>query len=129
MASGLCDHWSFLRPPFGDAAASSSTASTTATASTASTTTPTNELPERALSSAKACDQKASEKTRHIVIARANSRDCDKYFTELKALLDGRFADDTQKLKQLLPGKDIDRLWGGGVARPGQRKSWQTMSI
>ena len=53
----------------------------------------------------------------------------NKYFAELKALLDGRFADDTAKLKQLLPGKDIDRLWGGAVARPGQRKSWQTMSI
>ena len=53
----------------------------------------------------------------------------NKYFEELKALLDGRFADDTQKLKALLPGKDIDRLWGGSVARPGQRKSWQTMSI
>jgi len=53
----------------------------------------------------------------------------NKYFAELKALLDGRFADDTAKLKQLLPGKDIDRLWGGAVARPGQRKSWQMMSI
>ena len=41
----------------------------------------------------------------------------NRYFAELKTLLDGRFADDTQKLKALLPGKDIDRLWAGGVAR------------
>ena len=35
MAPGLCDHWSFLRPLFGDAAASSSTARTTAAVSKA----------------------------------------------------------------------------------------------
>ena len=35
MASGLCDHWSFLRPLLGDAAASSSTARTTAAVSKA----------------------------------------------------------------------------------------------
>ena len=101
MASGLCDHWSFLRPLFGDEAASSSTARTSPAVSIHSNANYPNYKIEAG----------------------------NKYFTELKALLDGRFADDTAKLKQLLPGKDIDRLWGGGVARPGQRKSWQTMSI
>ena len=56
----------------------------------------------------------------------------DPHFAALKVLLDGRFSTDTAKLKALLPQKDIDALWGGGVQRPCQncqRRSWQTMSI
>ena len=77
-------------------------------------------------------ENKTTHSKKHVVVhSNANYPNYklehnNKFFLELKALLDAHYAEDTAGLKELLPDKDIERRWGGkDSVRPGQRRSWQ----